>query len=185
MEIEGFKELKEMIIECLQMIIGSFNFLQFSLTELHRGISQMKSKIDRELGTSQWITGFLLRRLIHHIHSLLYRGPEIDLPVFNSNPLKKTVLFSNENSKSEIENASIVNRQKSRFISQEEVREICSLLQKENTEQHRERPGERTSSDSSRELQKVSHVRSIQMLQKSLVQQLSKSSFLVKFLIQK
>ena len=189
MEIEGFKELKETILENLRMIIESFTFLQYLQIELYRGILKRQSKVYRELGTIQWRSGFLLRRLIYHIHSLLYRGPEIELPVFISNPLEKTgVVFAKENSKLlstlHIKNASIFNQQQS-FVSLINIREICSLLQKENMEQHREHPIEGTSSESSRELQKVSHVRSIQMLQKSLVQQLSKSSFLVKLLIQK
>ena len=50
-EIDGFKEFEEIILENLQMIIETFNFLEYSQIELYRGISQRKSKVFRELGT--------------------------------------------------------------------------------------------------------------------------------------
>ena len=178
-EIEGLNHLKELVFGSLQLVVETFNFLQYSQIEINRGFPSKHSKITKIYGYIQWVTGFLVRRLLTHIHSLIYTGPEIDIPLSFANQMKKPGNVPSRELRNKFKAEANFNELPKIFISIDEIREIAAVVSQKRLQNTKICTNLANSSYSSRQLQKFKHIQAVMMLQSSLMQQLSKSSSLL------
>ena len=183
---DEFQQLRDFVIGCMQLIVETFTFLQYSQIEIHRGFSRIHSKLSKEFWNLQWVIGFLVRRLLIRIHSLLYKGPEIEIPIIATNLLENTGIKNRSQSqepRKKFKTKANFNKLPKCFISLIELQKISSFISNKSCEKSLICQDFLISADSTKQAQMFMHVQAIQKLQDPLIQQLAASSSLLQIIL--